>query len=77
MQATSGILLGDLIQPTSIQGTFAANHAEIPAAVVYGSATSGQLEEYTLPVVADNATRCSKGLQGVLMVWSDQVSFSA
>ena len=61
MQPTSGILLEALVRPTSIQTTFSANNAEIPATVVYGSATHGDMNEQTLHVVADNSARRSKG----------------
>ena len=73
MQATSGILLRDLVRPTSIQNTFSANNAGIPATVIYGSATSGQLNEQAKHIVPDNAPRRSKGEQGVFNIRSDPI----
>ena len=57
MKSTSGVLLEDLVRPTSIQRTFSTGSAEIPAAVVYGSAELGELNESTLQlhIVSANA----------------------
>ena len=62
------IRLEDLCRPTSIRDTFGDGCREIPACVVYGRATPGEISEHTIHAVADQATRRSKGQQGILVI---------
>ena len=63
------IMLEDLCRPTSIRHTIGDGCREIPACVVYGSATSLEKSaKHTIHTVADQATRRSKGQQGILVI---------
>ena len=64
LPAAGKIMLEDLCRPTSIRHTFGDGCREIPACVVYSSATPGEVSEHTIHTVADQATRRSKGQQG-------------
>ena len=62
------IMLEDLCRPTSIRHTFSDACWQIPACVVYGSATPGDVCVQSIHTVAYQATRTSKGQQGVLVI---------
>ena len=61
-------MLEDQVRPTSIKHTFDDdNYPEIPACVVYGNATPGDVNKSTIHIVSDQCTRRPKGQQGVLV----------
>ena len=68
LPAAGKIMLEDLCRPTSIRHTFGDGCREIPACVVYSSATPGEVSEHTIHTVAEQATRPSKGQQGILVI---------